>query len=225
MGILYILLGIAIGAIITYQRMQNNPIADKEELDKLKQWDQSLNNRLTSVEEKYQQLADDLNFTKETLANKEIDPPQLETEFTEEKEKPEAEVQQQLPAIEVTQVTAKLPTGSNSPQQEELNRQVSELSHEKSKLEHKKRNLEEENMRLYKKLEILEKNLQEKSARYEELERSHTEELKAHEASKIEIKEQKEAIQALGKRFNSDFQKIGVKILEELESKKKITDA
>lgn len=221
MGILYILLGIAIGAIITYQRMQNNPIADKEELDKLKQWDQSLNKRLTSVEEKYQQLEGDLNFTKEALANKEIDLPQQETEFTEEKEKPEAEVQPQLPATEVTQVRAEVPTVSSSAQQEELNRQVTELSQEKSKLENKKRNLEEENIRLHKKLEIMEKNLQEKSAKYEELERSHADELKAHEASKIEIKEQKEAIQALGKRFNSDFQKIGVKILEELEAKKK----
>lgn len=225
MGILYILLGIAIGAIITYQRMQNNPIADKEELDKLKQWDQSLNNRLTSVEEKYQQLADDLNFTKETLANKDLDLPQLETEITKEKEQQESEVQPQLPAAEVPQATTEVPTASNSTQQEELNRQLTELSQEKSKLENKKRNLEEENIRLYKKLEILEKNLQEKSAKYEELEQSHTEELKAHEASKIEIKEQKEAIQALGKRFNADFQKIGIKILEELESKKKITDA
>ncbi|MCR9249878.1 MAG: hypothetical protein NXI20_05615 [bacterium] len=222
MGILYILLGIAIGAIITYQRMQNNPIADKEELDKLKQWDQSLNKRITSVEEKYQQLEDDLNFTKEALANKEIDLPKLETEFTEEKEKPEAEVQQQLPATEVALVTAEVPTVSSSAQQEELNRQVSELSQEKSKLENKKRNLEEENIRLYKKLEILEKKLQENSTKFEELERSHADELKAHEASKIEIKEQKEAIQALGKRFNSDFQKIGVKILEELASKKKV---
>ncbi len=225
MGILYILLGIAIGAIITYQRMQNNPIADKEELDKLKQWDQSLNKRITSVEEKYQQLEDDLNFTKETLANKEIDPPQLETEITEVNERLESEVQPQLPTTEVPQITAEVPTVSNSPKQEELSRQVSELSQEKSKLENKKRNLEEENIRLHKKLEILEKNLQENSTKFEELERSHADELKAHEASKIEIKEQKEAIQALGKRFNSDFQKIGVKILEELEAKKKITDA
>lgn len=222
MGILYILLGAAFGGTIAYLRLQNNtPEADQEALHLLKQTDRSLDLRVKSVEENHERLAEDLKSTKEALEQRESAWLRPDAELTTVRAEPDVEAE----AIENDARDQGLETVPQiidlSDEVVRLEQQVKALSLEKSELETEKATLEEGNLQMTERMERLEKDLNEKAAECKELNLSLAKEQEEHEASKKKLKVQRTSFEALGKKFNSDFENMATKILEELEVPKR----
>ena len=78
-----------------------------------------------------------------------------------------------------------------------------------------------EKLEVAKRVEVLERDLQRKTLEYDEVAQALSKEKDDHEASKQALYVQKTSIQALGQKFNSDFQHMATKILGELESQQK----
>ncbi len=235
MGILYILLGAAFGAIITYLRLQNNETTtDKDALEKLKQRDQSLVARLKSGEEKHQRFEEELKSMKSVFDQRESELHKLNAELATIKSKFEEAAKRnirndQTSATPTPTVNRDLVVDQPSPSDivvdrsevEMLQEQVKALVRKRSELEAVKRKLEEERPQLIKKIEVLERDLQELTSERDGLNLTLSKEKEEHQTTKKELDDQKTALRSLGKKYPSDFERIGVKILNELEKKTK----
>ncbi len=217
MGILYILLGAAFGAIITYLRLQNTAMGGSEELAKLKQQDNSLDQRIKSGEEKHLRLQEEIKSLQQAFEQRTGELHRLEEELTAIKghlQTPSAPVLQQE-----TNSQIETPTGEINNDVEHLERQVKTLLTEKSSLEKEKFRLEEGHNAMVQRMKSLEIELKEKIAECAVLNTALSKEKQAHQSTIDQLEEQKASMKALGQKFNADFEKMGIKILEELESK------
>lgn len=111
------------------------------------------------------------------------------------------------------------PLENQNEEMERYEKQVKSLTIEKTELEVEKAGLEEQLVKRDNRLEKIELNLNKRIAECDELIHSLSQEKADHQASKKELNVQKTAIQALGEKFNSDFQNMASKILEEVESR------
>ena len=222
MGILYILLGTAFGAIITYLRMNKTPIEDSQELHQLKQKDHDLESHLKSMEKNYERLAQELKATNQELEQRAEELIKLDAQFTDSQIQSEPSVEENTIAVEEPTEKSTVIADINSELIENLKKKVKVLTEEKLQLEieieSQKREFSQVTLRMHK----LEADLSRKGNQFEELNKQYLQEKKDHQLTKEELAIQKDSIRSLGKKFNSDFENIGLKILKELESKQKI---
>lgn len=215
MGILYVLLGSAFGAIITYLRLQNNAPVNTEELRKLEKKDHSLDLRIKSGEEKLEKFEEELMSTKEVFEQRENDLQKLDRELSTMKAQLDASANGFVSSNPIPQ--AESPIGNQNEEMEKYEKQVKLLTIEKSELELEKSGLEKQLVERDNRLEKMELNLNKRTTECDELIHSLSQEKADHQASKKELNFQKNAMQSLGEKFNSDFQHMASKMLEELE--------
>ncbi len=218
MGILYILLGAAFGAIITYLQLQNTPHVNNEELQKLKRKDHSLDLRIKSGEERHQRLEEELKLTKEICDQGERELLKLDTEIIAVKAQLESVEERNSNDLISQQET---PIVNRNDETTRLEKQLKALLIEKSELEIEKTSLEKEIVQVNRRMEKVVKDLKKRIIICDELNHALSKEKEDHQALKEKHNIQSTAIQSLGKKFNSDFQSIASKILEELESRQK----
>lgn len=219
MGILYILLGAAFGAIITYLRLDSSPLTKNEEFIKLKNTDRSLDKRIKSGESLHQRIEQELELQKVTADQRAHELQQLNEELVMIKNQLNGSINES-PVVESAPQPEKVII-DRSGEVEKLEQQIKILSGEKSDLESDITSLEEANLQVAETIARLEKALEEKTVQNDELDRLLTQEKEAHQASKQQLEEQRTSFEALGKKFNSDFQNMASKILDELESPQK----
>lgn len=219
MGILYILLGLALGAIITYSRLNKTASTDNEELLKLKQKNDSLDLKIKSGEERHQRFEEELMSTKEAFDQRKSELLRLDAELKTIKDQLNTLANTSHISAPISQ--AETPIVIRNGAVEKLEKKVKTLSIQKSELETQTVSLEKQNLQFVKTIENLEKDLKERTLECNGLNRSLSSEKEAHQASKKELADQRTSIQSLGQKFNLDFQNMGIKILEELESQQK----
>lgn len=219
MGILYILLGSAFGAIITYLRMENKPLVESEELTSLKSTNRFLEKKIKSGEMNHERLEAELKSTQEVFEQQENRIKRLNEELFAIKARLESLANKNLVAEPMSQSETVIMDRTTEIQ--DLAQQVKTLTQEKSELASDIARLEEANLRVAGKTARLEEDLNQKVIECSELKRSLSSEKKAHKASQQTLEEHRISLVTLGEKFNSDFENIGTKILDELESQYK----
>lgn len=222
MGILYLLIGTVFGAIITYLRMENKPLAESEALTNLKSTNRFLEKKIKTGEVNHQQLEAELKNTKEALHQRTNEFQRLETDIATIKSQLELQTNEDLnkePTEPIRQFESEMVERSS--EINHLTQQIDALTQEKSELASNIESLKAANQQVAGKVSQLEEELKQKVIKCNDLKQALSYEKEAHKKSRKQLHEQKASFEALGKKFNSDFEQMASKILDELETQRK----
>jgi DNA recombination protein RmuC len=214
MEIIFIILGLILGAIISFlwtKQKFSRHNSNSESLELLKTENRTLEISIKSSEEKYKRSENDLEIAKEDISKKEVELRKLDSNFAVVKTKLEETVKTKSILAE------KLSNESLS--NKELEVKINIIQNEKSELKVKKEGLENENRLKEDKILKTTQLLDDKTLDYNSLNKQLATELANNEALREKLETQKQEIEDLGRKFNIEFQNIANKILEEKTEK------
>jgi len=214
MEIIYIIIGLILGAIISFlwtKQKFSKHNSNSENLELLKTENRTLEISIKSSEEKYKRSENDLEVAKENISKKELELRKLDSDFAVVKTKLEE-------AVKTTSILAE-ESSNKSLNNKELEIKINIIKNEKSELKVKKEGLENENKLKEDKILKTTQLLDDRTLDYNSLNKQLATELASNEALKEKLETQKKEIEDLGKKFNIEFQNIANKILEEKTEK------
>ena len=214
MEIIYIIIGLILGAIISFlwtKQKFSKHNSNSENLELLKTENRTLEISIKSSEEKYKRSENDLEIAKENISKKELELRKLDSDFAVVKTKLEE-------AVKTTSILAE-ESSNKSLNNKELEIKINIIKNEKSELKVKKEGLENENKLKEDKILKTTQLLDDRTLDYNSLNKQLATELASNEALKEKLETQKKEIEDLGKKFNIEFQNIANKILEEKTEK------
>jgi DNA recombination protein RmuC len=214
MEIIYIIIGLILGAIISFlwtKQKFSRHNSNSENLELLKTENRTLEISIKSSEEKYKRSENDLEVAKENISKKELELRKLDSDFAVVKTKLEE-------AVKTTSILAE-ESSNKSLNNKELEIKINIIKNEKSELKVKKEGLENENKLKEDKILKTTQLLDDRTLDYNSLNKQLATELASNEALKEKLETQKKEIEDLGKKFNIEFQNIANKILEEKTEK------
>ena len=214
MEIIFIILGLILGAIISFlwtKQKFSRHNSNSENLELLKTENRTLEISIKSSEEKYKRSENDLEVAKENISKKELELRKLDSDFAVVKTKLEE-------AVKTTSILAE-ESSNKSLNNKELEIKINIIKNEKSELKVKKEGLENENKLKEDKILKTTQLLDDRTLDYNSLNKQLATELASNEALKEKLETQKKEIEDLGKKFNIEFQNIANKILEEKTEK------
>ena len=214
MEIIYIIIGLILGAIISFlwtKQKFSKHNSNSENLELLKTENRTLEISIKSSEEKYKRSENDLEVAKENISKKELELRKLDSDFAVVKTKLEE-------AVKTKSILAE-ELSNESLNNKELEVKINIIKNEKSELKVKKEGLENENKLKEDKILKTTQLLDDRTLDYNSLNKQLATELASNEALKEKLETQKKEIEDLGKKFNIEFQNIANKILEEKTEK------
>jgi DNA recombination protein RmuC len=214
MEIIYIIIGLILGAIISFlwtKQKFSKHNSNSENLELLKTENRTLEISIKSSEEKHKRSENDLEIAKENISKKELELRKLDSDFAVVKTKLEE-------AVKTTSILAE-ESSNKSLNNKELEIKINIIKNEKSELKVKKEGLENENKLKEDKILKTTQLLDDRTLDYNSLNKQLATELASNEALKEKLETQKKEIEDLGKKFNIEFQNIANKILEEKTEK------
>ena len=214
MEIIYIIIGLILGAIISFlwtKQKFSKHNSNSENLELLKTENRTLEISIKSSEEKYKRSENDLEIARENISKKELELRKLDSDFAVVKTKLEE-------AVKTTSILAE-ESSNKSLNNKELEIKINIIKNEKSELKVKKEGLENENKLKEDKILKTTQLLDDRTLDYNSLNKQLATELASNEALKEKLETQKKEIEDLGKKFNIEFQNIANKILEEKTEK------
>lgn len=214
MEIIYIIIGLILGAIISFlwtKQKFSKHNSNSENLELLKTENRTLEISIKSSEEKYKRSENDLEIAKENISKKELELRKLDSDFAVVKTKLEE-------SVKTTSILAE-ELSNESLNNKELEVKINIIKNEKSELKVKKEGLENENKLKEDKILKTTQLLDDRTLDYNSLNKQLATELASNEALKEKLETQKKEIEDLGKKFNIEFQNIANKILEEKTEK------
>jgi len=214
MEIIYIIIGLILGAIISFlwtKQKFSKHNSNSENLELLKTENRTLEISIKSSEEKYKRSENDLEIARENISKKELELRKLDSDFAVVKTKLEE-------AVKTTSILAE-ESSNKSLNNKELEIKINIIKNEKSELKVKKEGLENENKLKEDKILKTTQLLDDITLDYNSLNKQLATELANNEALREKLETQKQEIEDLGRKFNIEFQNIANKILEEKTEK------
>jgi len=214
MEIIFIILGLILGAIISFlwtKQKFSRHNSNSENLELLKTENRALEISIKSSEEKYKRSENDLEIAKEDISKKEVELRKLDSNFAVVKTKLEE-------AVKTKSILAE-ELSNESLSNKELEVKINIIQNEKSELKVKKEGLENENKLKEDKILRTTQLLDDRTLDYNSLNKQLATELASNEALREKLETQKQEIEDLGRKFNIEFQNIANKILEEKTEK------
>jgi DNA recombination protein RmuC len=214
MEIIFIAIGLVFGGIITFlwakQKFSNKDV-DTHDLELLREEIQTLKTSLKLEEDKHNRSEIDLEKTKLVVTQKETELRGIDSELAIFKTK--------LDGVEKTVTQTKESLDIQSKDNEKLKGIISAIEIEKSVLKLSKDSLEKEAKTIEKKLSKAYADIEKKTTEFNDSNRQLATEQANNKSLTEKLETQKKEIEALGEKFNIEFQNIANKILEEKTEK------
>jgi len=210
MEIIYIIVGLLLGGLITFLWLRTR-VQHPNEYHQLKEEQQSLEFQLVAEKEKYNNCTEELYTAKELISSQQNELRELDATIAIIKTKLEATESRHENCFDLLEKEKENSTF--------LERNNQAISLEKAELNIQKDTIAKENLKLSDTLEKTELALKDKVSQYHELHNLYSKEQANHLAVKEKLATQKLEVEALTKKFNLEFQNIANKILEEKAEK------
>ena len=214
MEIAYIIIGLVLGSaiafLLTKQKFSNKDVNSKD-VDALKEKIQDLKVQFETEKEKYSRSEKDLNAAKDTIRKKEEELRQLDADLA------TANTKLQEAKKDVNESKENLKSTLNDAKV--LNDENTTLKTEKAEQKVAKEGVAKELQTALKASDKLKEQLEEKTTDFNEVNKTLATQRANNVALENRLNTQKKEIEDLGKKFNTEFQNIANKILEEKTEK------